>query len=188
MLAALLIVWLSAQRHYDGIISQEESELKLALVQRNEYREKLNGASPDQAASEIARLRDQLAGLQAASISVSTENGWPALTPNQIDSMSEILRRYPVSSLTIFFTNENSKIFRASLTEVFKRALWPMPVTNMANSSNGTGITVESRLNEGPAFALASLLRGIGYRVSHVIDDDDDTGKKIQIYVWNRPK
>jgi hypothetical protein len=187
MLAAALIIWLAMKRHYELIISRGESELKVVVAQRNEYLEKLKGASPDQAASRIAHLEDELASVQTASISssMSKESVWTALTPNQIASMSEILRRYPVKLLAVFFVGQNSEDFRGSLNEVFRRAIWPAPVANSVNAADDTGITVRSRPDEGPAFALVSLLRGFGYQVSHITEGDNAAGR-IQIYIWNK--
>jgi hypothetical protein len=183
ILAAALIMWVAMNRQY------EHSELKEAVAQRDEYREKLKGASPDQAANRISHLEDELAALQTASISpsMSKENVWPTLTPGQIASLSEILRRYPVRSLAVFFVDKNSESFRGSLNEVFRRALWPTPVVDAVNSVDGKGITVRSRPNEGPAFALASLLRGMGYQVSHVADAENTAGG-FQIYILNKPQ
>jgi hypothetical protein len=189
MLAAALIVWLTMKRHYELIILRGENELKLAVAQRNEYVERLKGASPDEAASKIAHLEDELAELQTASIpsSTSKEDVWLALTSNQIAGMSEILRRYPVSSLAVFFVDRNSETFRGSLNEVFRRALWPPPVANTVNAGDGTGITVRSRPDEGPAFAVVSLLRGFRYQVFHITEGENTLGR-IQIYIWSKPQ
>jgi hypothetical protein len=181
-LAAALIVWLAMDWYYESRILGIEIELKRAVAQRDDYRQKLKGASPDQAASKIAHLEDELAVLQTSS--VSKEKTWQALTPNQIDSLSTVLRRYPVGSLSIFFVDEYSTSFRESLNEVFRRALWPPPVTEAAH---GTGITVRSGPDVGPAFALASLLRKLGYQVSHVTEGEN-TRDRIQIYIWNKPQ
>jgi hypothetical protein len=187
MLSAALIMWLAMKRNYEHATLHYEGELRLAVAQRDEYREKLKGASPDQAASTIAHLEDELAVLHTASIpaSISKENVWPALTPNQIASMSEMLRRYSVSPIAVFFVGQNSESFRISLNEVFSRALWPPPVARPANAADGTGITVRSRPNDGPTFALVSLLRGVGYKVSHVADP---ANTEVQIYILNKPQ
>jgi hypothetical protein len=182
VLATALIVWAAMDWYYESTILNIERELKRTVAQRDDYRVKLKGASPDQAASKIAHLEDELAVVQTSTI--SKEKIWQALTPNQIDSLSVALRRYPVSSLSIFFVDQYSASFRESLYEVFKRALWPPPVTD---ASYGTGITVRSRPDEGPAFALVSLLKGLGYQVSHVTEGENTRGT-IRLYIWNKPQ
>jgi hypothetical protein len=181
-LAAALVVWLAMDWYYESAIGSIERELKRAVAQRDDYRQKLKGASPDQAASKIAHLEDELAVLQTSSI--SKEKTWQALTPNQIDSLSAMLRRAPVGSLSILFVDQYSASFRESLNEVFRRALWPPPVTEAVY---GTGITVRSGPGVGPAFALVSLLKGLGYQVSHVTEGENTRGR-IQIYIWNKPQ
>jgi hypothetical protein len=185
MLAATLITWLALKRNYDVILAHTEGELRLSEAQQNEYRERLKGASPDQAASKIVQLEDELAAERTASI--PRADVWPMLTPNQIDGMSEMLRRYPVGSVAIFFVDRNSENFRGSLNEVFRRALWPPAVGNTAATANGTGITVRSRADEGPAFALVSQLRRIGYQVSFATEGENTAGR-IEIYIWSKPQ
>jgi hypothetical protein len=185
MLAAALISWLALKRNYDVILAHTEGELRLAVAQQNEYRERLKGASPDQAASKISQLEDELAMERTGSIPGAEV--WPALTPNQIDGMSEMLRRYPVGSVAVFFVDRNSENFRGSLNEVFRRALWPPAVANIAATANGMGITVRSRADEGPAFALVSQLRRIGYQVSFATEGEDTAGR-IEIYIWSKPQ
>jgi transcriptional regulator with XRE-family HTH domain len=182
VLATALIVWTAMDWYYESTILSIERELKRTVAERDDYRVKLKGASPDQAASKIAHLEDELAVVQTSTI--LKEKLWQALTPNQIDSLSAALRRYPVSSLSIYFVDQYSASFRESLYEVFRRALWPPPVTDAAY---GTGIAVRSRPDEGPAFALVSLLKGLGYQVSHVTEGENTRGR-IQIYIWNKPQ
>jgi hypothetical protein len=182
VLATALVVWAAVDWYYESTILSVERNLKQAVAQRDDYRVKLKGASPDQAASKIAHLEDELAVLHTSSI--SKDAMWQALTPNQIDKFSQVLRRYPVSSLTVFFMDQYSASFRESLYEVFRRALWPAPVTDPAF---GTGITLRSRPDEGPAFALVSQLKGLGYQVSHVTEGENTRGR-IQIYIGNKPQ
>jgi hypothetical protein len=101
------------------------------------------------------------------------------------ESLSDSAKRE--DALAVFFVDKNSESFRGSLNEVFRRALWPTPVVDAVNSVDGKGITVRSRPNEGPAFALASLLRGMGYQVSHIADAENTAGG-FQIYILNKPQ
>jgi len=48
----------------DTVISTKEAELKLAIAQRDDYREKLGGASPDQAKARIDALEKRLARVE----------------------------------------------------------------------------------------------------------------------------
>jgi hypothetical protein len=51
----------------DGIIANRDAELLLARAQRDDYQNKLGGASPDQAAREIEQLKLALLSLQQSS-------------------------------------------------------------------------------------------------------------------------
>jgi hypothetical protein len=178
LLAAILITWLALER----------SELKLAEAQRDQYRQKLKGASPDEAAAKIAQLEHEIAAQHTASIPASApkEDVWPALSSRYIVTLSDILRRYRVGSLAVFFVDQNSELFRQSLNEAFRRALWPMPTAHLTNSVEGAGITLRSRANEVPAFVLASTLREVGYQVSHITTEN--IAGNIEIYVSSKPQ
>jgi hypothetical protein len=181
LLATALTVWMAADQYYEGSLLKVQHTLNQALIQRDDYRVKLHGASPDEAARKIAHLEDELAVLQTSSI--ARDETWQPLAQIQIEKSAEVLRRYPVSSIDVFFVNQYSADFRRGLNEVFRRALWPAPATNPAY---GTGIVVRSRPDEGPAFALVSLLKNLGYPVSHVIEGERSRGK-IRVDILNKP-
>lgn len=61
MLAA---VWWLMDWRYGGIIANRDSEITLLRGQRDDYKDKLNGATPDQAKAKIESLEARLAALE----------------------------------------------------------------------------------------------------------------------------
>jgi len=71
VLAVFGLIWWAMDWHYGGIIANRDStiisrdaELKLATAQRDDYRDKLSGASPDQAKLEIESLEQNISSLK----------------------------------------------------------------------------------------------------------------------------
>jgi hypothetical protein len=67
IVAALLIVagviWWAMDWRYSGIIANRDAELSSARTQRDEYKEKLQGATPDQAKARIDELEARLSSI-----------------------------------------------------------------------------------------------------------------------------
>jgi hypothetical protein len=65
VVATALLIWWAMEWRYSGVISNRDSEINVIKTQRDAYREKLSGASPDQAAQRIDSLTREVANLRA---------------------------------------------------------------------------------------------------------------------------
>jgi hypothetical protein len=67
-IAAVLIlaggVWWAMDWRYIGIIANRDAEISSLQIQRDEYKNKLSGASPDQAAQRIAALESRIKDIE----------------------------------------------------------------------------------------------------------------------------
>jgi hypothetical protein len=67
-IAAILILgtaaWWALDWRYSGIIANRDAELSSAKVQRDDYKDKLQGATPDQAKARIDALEARLANVE----------------------------------------------------------------------------------------------------------------------------
>src|SRR5262245_51575677 len=63
LVAGMAIYWVMDWR-YAGILSNRDSEIALLKSQRDDYKDKLGGASPDQARARIDALEKRLAELE----------------------------------------------------------------------------------------------------------------------------
>src|ERR1039457_1417985 len=71
--AALLIlagcIWWAMEWRYGGVIANRDAKLSSARTQRDEYKEKLQGATPDQAKARIDTLEARLANIEPRRLS-----------------------------------------------------------------------------------------------------------------------
>src|SRR5713226_8615668 len=78
ILGVFSVVWIAMDWRYagiianrDGIIASREATINLIAIQRDDYRDKLGGASPDQAKSRMDALENANASLSARLSAIS---------------------------------------------------------------------------------------------------------------------
>jgi hypothetical protein len=66
LVAGFVLIWLGLDWRYAGIISNKDSEITLIKSQRDDYHDKLGGASPDQAKAKLDALEKKVAEIDRA--------------------------------------------------------------------------------------------------------------------------
>jgi hypothetical protein len=187
IVAALLImggaIWWAMDWRYSGIIVNRDAEISSLRTQRDEYREKLSGATPDQAAHKIRDLNGQVEALQKKEAEIRAKE-WPTLSSGQITEWASKLSQTPVGFLAVFFSDQYSEGLRGNLYEVFRRASWPNPT--VLNAGHGIGLMIKARKDEPAALTLIALFNGWGYAVKHDTEGENTPGK-LQFYIWTKP-
>jgi hypothetical protein len=116
-LAVLIVagaIWFVVNYAYSAVLSSKNAQLELADRKISDYKEKLNGATPDQAAAAIAGLEKQVASLQKKE-DERIKRSLPPLTPAQIVEWSGKLKKFKPQVLQIQSVEQNSPEFRESL-------------------------------------------------------------------------
>jgi hypothetical protein len=183
-----LVIWLGLNFHYAGLLEgkeaviQQQRERISALGDRiDEYKTRLQGASPSEAANKIADLEKEIAVLRA--IERDRENKeWQPLNASQIATWAASLSSYKEGFVAVFFEDESSSKLRESLYETLKRAGWPEPT--VINAGRRTGIAVRANENEPAAPALIGLFKTISPDVEWI--KDETVLQRIQIYIGKK--
>ncbi len=176
-------IWTAMDWRYSSIIANRDAEISGLRSQRDEYRVKLNGATPDQVVQKIKELTNQVEALRNKE-TVARAKEWPALSATQIAEWAAKLGQTSVTSLAVLFKDHDSEGLRESLYEVFKKANWPNPT--VFNAGFGIGLMVKARKDEPAALALIELFNSWGYAVKHDTEGEHTIGK-LQLYIWTRP-
>lgn len=147
----LTIVWIAMDWRYagiianrDGIIASREAAITLVAAQRDGYKEKLGGVSPDQAKSRMDASENANANLTArlAAISKRLKPEYP-LEDEQKGKLIQLLSDVPKNSrfhVDIFWPQLNGNPRNAYLiAELFSSAQWDVPVRR-ADSISGHGL------------------------------------------------
>jgi len=117
-LAALIVggsYWLFDWR-YSGIIGHLESRIKLTEAQRDDYKTKLGGATPDEAKAKLEALQ--------RIVYTAIGSKWEPLTKDEIERLGSTLETIPAKFLNILYENQLGKDFAQTLLEAFKKAKW----------------------------------------------------------------
>lgn len=148
---AFAIVWIAMDWRYagiiasrDGIIASREAAINLIATQRDDYKEKLGGVSPDQAKSRVDALESSNANLAArlAAISKRVKPEYP-LEDEQKQTLVQLLSDVPKNSrfhVDIFWPQLNGNPRNAyAVAEPFSTAQWDVTVRR-ADSISGHGL------------------------------------------------
>jgi hypothetical protein len=176
-------IWTAIDWHYTGNVAQRDAEIRSLKVQLEEYRVKLNGATPDQLAQKIKDLTNQVEDFRNKEAIIRTKE-WPTLSATQIAGWAAKLSQTPVTILAVLYKGQDSDGLRESLYEVFKKANWPNPT--VLSAGYGTGLMIKSRKDEPAALALIGLFNDWGFAVKHDTEGEHTVGK-LQLYIWAKP-
>jgi len=151
ILGVLAVVWTAMDWRYagiianrDGIIASRDAAVKLIETQRDDYKDKLGGASPDQAKSRMDALEKVNTDLSArlSAISKRLKPIYP-LEEEQKERLIQLLSEVPKNSrfhVEIFWPQLNGNPRNAyAIAEVFSSAQWDVTVRR-ADSISGHGL------------------------------------------------
>jgi HAMP domain-containing protein len=111
--AALLflgaIIWAALRWRYSRMIERRNHIIAL-------YKERLNGATPDQAKAKIDSLEGQVVSLK--------NREWPKLTPAAVTDFESVLASQGSHVVSVLPTDRDSVFFARDLVDAFKRIGW----------------------------------------------------------------
>ena len=103
------IIWVALRWRYSGII--ERSSRMIAL-----YKERLNGATPDQAKAKIDSLEGQVVSLK--------NREWPKLHPAAVADFERVLALRGPHVVSVLPQDRDSSFLARDLVDAFKRIGW----------------------------------------------------------------
>jgi hypothetical protein len=151
ILGVFAVVWIAMDWRYagvianrDGIIASRDAAINLIATQRDDYKDKLGGASPDQAKSRVDALEKANATLSAR-LSVISKRLRPVypLEDDEKERLIQLLGEVPKNSrfhVDIFWPQLNGNPTNAHvIAKLFSLAQWDVAVKR-ADSISGHGL------------------------------------------------
>jgi hypothetical protein len=129
----ITIVWLIVNYSYSTVLSNKNSQIELQDRQLSDYKQKLDGASPDQAKAKIEALE--------ATIRATVGSKWEPLSKSQVAALALRLKDIQKSRATIMYENALGKQLAQTIFDAFKEAGWT-EANFMPGSGLGEGIIV----------------------------------------------
>ncbi|MDB5608585.1 MAG: hypothetical protein JWP25_5485 [Bradyrhizobium sp.] len=110
------VIWVVVNWSYTGVLANKNSQIELQDRQLADYREKLKGATPEEAKAKIDTLEHTLR--------VTVGQRWTPLTKSQIYDLASKLKAIQKSRAQIMYENALGKELAQSIFEAFKQAEW----------------------------------------------------------------
>src|SRR4051812_36245276 len=88
-------IWFAVNWSYSSVLASKNAQLELVDRQLGDYKQKLSGDSPEQAAKKISELEKQVLSLQQKEDS-RAQRSWAPLTPAQIVAWSSKLAKFKI--------------------------------------------------------------------------------------------
>jgi hypothetical protein len=123
----ITIIWLIVNYSYSTVLSNKNSQIELQDRQLSDYKQKLDGASPDQAKAKIEALE--------ATIRATVGSKWEPLSKSQVAALALRLKDIQKSRATIMYENALGKQLAQTIFDAFKEAGW-----TEANFTPGSGL------------------------------------------------
>lgn len=158
--------WLFDWR-YSGIIGNLESRIKLTESQRDDYKNKLGGATPDEAKTKIETLQ----GI----VHLAVGSKWEPLTKDEIDRLGSKLSAISPKFLNILYENQLGKDLGQSILDAFKKANWPQVYLSQAG---GIGVGIAVSRGSGTALKIKEAI-DVSTRLRAVLqlpDEPEESG------------
>lgn len=126
-------IWVVMNWSYGAVIASKNGQIELQDRQLSDYKQKLDGATPDQAKAKIEALEH--------TIRITVGAKWIPLNKGEISTLAAKLKDIRKSRATIMYENALCKDMAQSIFEAFKVAGWE-EVTLGPGSGLGEGIVV----------------------------------------------
>ena len=126
-------VWWLMDWRYGAIVASKSGQIELQDRQLADYKQKLDGASPDQAKAKIEALEN--------TIRATIGSRWKPLSKIQISELALKLREIEKSRATVMYENALGKQLAQSVVDAFQEAGWSQ-VNLSTGSGFGNGIVV----------------------------------------------
>ncbi|SCB37649.1 hypothetical protein GA0061098_1007157 [Bradyrhizobium shewense] len=116
LIAVVSALWIIFSWSYGSVLESKKSQIELLERQISDYKEKLHGASPDQAKAKIDALEQTL--------KVTVGAKWDPLSGSQISFLTSRLKDIQKSRVSVMYENALGKELAQNIFEAFKQAGW----------------------------------------------------------------
>lgn len=147
VLAATVIIWFAMDWRYGGVIGHRDSEISSLKTQRDEYKNKSGGASPDEVKAKLSELSEMTR--------FTVGGKWRPLTAGEASELRKGFSAIPAKRIQVMYSNYRGKDLAQSFADILKDAGW----TDIHFSEGGgLGYGVSTGRGKGTAVALKTAI------------------------------
>jgi hypothetical protein len=141
------LIWLVVGWSYSSVISGKNAQIELQDRQLADYRDKLKGATPEEAKAKIDALEEKVRN--------TIGDRWEVLTKDESAKLVELVAPLPKRRIQIMYVNYLGKDLARSFADVFEKAGWPGVVFS---EGGGLGEGVGTGRGNGIALTLKTAI------------------------------
>jgi hypothetical protein len=166
-IAVGLGMWALFSFVYRERLAARDDSITLVTRQRDDYKDKLSGATPDQAKAKIEALEHTVQTVIGAR--------WTPLTNEEVDRLAARLSAMSPKQLSVQYENPFGRDLAQSILDAAKKAGWTNVHLISSGSFLGPGIWVH--MGRGTAATIKQAIEAsTQLRVGHSMPDADDPG------------
>jgi hypothetical protein len=109
-------VWVAFSWAYGGVLASKNGQIELQDRQLADYRDKLKGATPEEAKAKIDALEDKVRN--------TIGDRWEVLTKDESDKLVSLIAALPKRRIQVMYVNYLGKNLAKSFADAFEKAGW----------------------------------------------------------------
>ncbi len=141
------VIWLVIGCSYGSVLESKNAQIELQDRQLSDYREKLQGATPEEAKAKIDALEEKVRN--------TIGSRWTPLTKDEINKLSAAVAGLPKRKIQVMYSNYLGIDLARSLADAFRAAGW---VDLDFSEGGGLGTGVSTGRGNGMALTLKNAI------------------------------
>jgi hypothetical protein len=172
-------VWLVVNWAYRSVLASKNGQIELQDRQLADYREKLKGATPEEAKAKIDALEEKVRN--------AIGDRWKVLTTDETARFVASIAALPHRRIQVMYSNYLGRDLAKNFADAFERAGW----TDVAFSEGGgLGYGLSTGRGNGLALTLKSAIEAAsGQKVNSIgpAEDGDRSGLFVAVGINSLP-
>jgi hypothetical protein len=177
IIIAAAIIWVAVEWSYRGILGSKNAQIELQDRQLADYRDKLKGASPEEAKAKIDALE--------STIRTTIGSRWKPLTQDESARLTAAVAPLPKRRIQVMYGNQLGKDLAQSIADAFTKAGWTEVIFS---EGGGLGIGVSTGRGNGMALTLKRAIEtATKFKVASFGPDEPDVPSIVFVGVGINP-
>ena len=164
-------VWVAFSWAYSGVLASKNGQIELQDRQLADYRDKLKGATPEEAKAKIDALEDKVRN--------TIGDRWEVLTKDESDKLVSLIAALPKRRIQVMYVNYLGKNLAKSFADAFEKAGWTDVVFS---EGGGLGYGISTGRGNGLALTLKSAIESSTKRKVNSFGPTED-GERSGLFV-----
>jgi hypothetical protein len=140
-------VWWVMDWRYGGVLASKSGQIELQDRQLADYRDKLKGATPEEAKAKIDALEDKVRN--------TIGDRWEVLTKEEFTKLVEFVAPLAKRRIQVMYVNYLGKDLARSFADAFEKAGWPEVIFS---EGGGLGEGISTGRGDGMALTLKAAI------------------------------